>query len=69
MLFRSAGDRPGLLSRIARVFLAYGIRLHTAKINTLGSRAEDTFLITGDVLNDPKKVVQMESDLIATLKI
>ena len=64
-----AGDRPGLLSRIARVFLAYGIRLHTAKINTLGSRAEDTFLITGDALNDPKKVVQMESDLIATLKI
>ena len=64
-----AGDRPGLLSRIARVFLAYGIDLHTAKINTLGSRAEDTFLITGEALNDPKKVVRMENDLIETLKI
>ncbi|MEQ1772181.1 MAG: [protein-PII] uridylyltransferase [Burkholderiales bacterium] len=64
-----AGDRPGLLSRIARLFLAYGINLHTAKINTLGSRAEDTFLITGDALNDPKKVVRMENDLIETLKI
>ena len=64
-----AGDRPGLLSRIARVFLAYGIDLHTAKINTLGSRAEDTFLITGDALADPKQVVRMESDLIETLKI
>ena len=64
-----AGDRPGLLSRIARIFLAYGIDLHTAKINTLGSRAEDTFLITGEALNDPKKVVRMENDLIETLKI
>ena len=80
MLFRSdrgqyqvlsiiAGDRPGLLSRIARVFLAYGINLHTAKINTLGARAEDTFLITGAALSDPKQVVRMEGDLIETLKI
>jgi [protein-PII] uridylyltransferase len=64
-----AGDRPGLLSRIARIFLAYGINLHTAKINTLGARVEDTFLITGDALNDPKQVVRMENDLIETLKI
>ena len=64
-----AGDRPGQLSRIARVFLTYGIDLHTAKINTLGARAEDTFLITGDALNDPKKVVRMENELIETLKI
>jgi [protein-PII] uridylyltransferase len=64
-----AGDRPGLLSRIARVFLAYGINLHTAKINTLGARAEDTFLITGAALSDPKQVVRMEGDLIETLKI
>ncbi len=64
-----AGDRPGLLSRIARIFLAYGINLHTAKVNTLGARAEDTFLITGDALNEPKQVVRMENDLIETLKI
>jgi [protein-PII] uridylyltransferase len=64
-----AGDRPGLLSRIARVFLAYGISLHTAKINTLGARAEDTFLITGDALNDPRKVVRMENELLETLKV
>ncbi len=64
-----AGDRPGLLSRIARVFLTYGINLHTAKINTLGARAEDTFLITGEVLGDAKAVVRMESALMETLKI
>jgi [protein-PII] uridylyltransferase len=42
-----AGDRPGLLSLIARTLLLHGVRLHTAKINTLGNRAEDTFLISG----------------------
>jgi [protein-PII] uridylyltransferase len=42
-----AGDRPGLLSRIAHTFLQHDVHLHTAKINTLGNRAEDTFLISG----------------------
>lgn len=42
-----AGDRPGLLSRIAHTMLEHGVHLHTAKINTLGNRAEDTFLISG----------------------
>ena len=64
-----AGDRPGLLSRIARVFLTYSIRLYTAKVNTLGARAEDTFLISGEALNDSRKVVRMENDLIETLKV
>jgi len=41
-----AGDRPGLLARIAHTFLRLGVSLHTAKINTLGNRAEDTFLIS-----------------------
>jgi len=41
-----AGDRPGLLSRIARTFMDQGVRLYSAKINTLGSRAEDTFLVS-----------------------
>ncbi len=63
-----AGDRPGLLSRIARVLTAYDINLHTAKINTLGARAEDVFLITGAVLKDPKAVVRLESDLVEQLR-
>lgn len=42
-----AGDRPGLLSRIAHTMLEHGVHLHMAKINTLGNRAEDTFLISG----------------------
>ncbi|MGQ0749696.1 MAG: [protein-PII] uridylyltransferase [Betaproteobacteria bacterium] len=63
-----AGDRPGLLSRIARVLNAYDVNLHTAMINTLGSRAEDTFLITGEALNDPKTVVRFESELLEQLR-
>jgi [protein-PII] uridylyltransferase len=41
-----AGDRPGLLAKIAFTFLQLGIDLHNAKINTLGNRAEDSFLIS-----------------------
>ena len=63
-----AGDRPGLLSRIARVLTKYDLNVHTARINTLGARAEDTFLITGAALNDPKSVVRLEGDLVEQLR-
>jgi [protein-PII] uridylyltransferase len=63
-----AGDRPGLLSRIARVLTNHDVNLHTAKINTLGARAEDVFLITGSALYDQKKVVRLEADLIDQLR-
>jgi [protein-PII] uridylyltransferase len=41
-----AGDRPGLLAKVAFIFLQHGVDLHNAKINTLGNRAEDSFLIS-----------------------
>lgn len=41
-----ANDRPGLLATLAQQLLKHDIELHNAKINTLGSRAEDTFLIS-----------------------
>jgi [protein-PII] uridylyltransferase len=62
-----AGDRPGLLSRIARTLTAHRIDVHTARINTLGERAEDTFLIAGSALADDRAVVQLEHDLIDAL--
>ncbi|HQN65627.1 MAG TPA: [protein-PII] uridylyltransferase [Methylophilus sp.] len=40
-------DRPGLLANIAYIFLKHGIDLHSAKINTLGNRAEDHFVVSG----------------------
>jgi len=63
-----AGDRPGLLSRIARVLTAYDINLQTAKINTLGSRAEDVFLVAGAALRDAKTVVKFEAELVEQLR-
>ncbi len=45
-----AGDRPGLLARIAYLLAQHNIELRSAKINTLGARAEDTFWIGGNAL-------------------
>ncbi|MDI1361685.1 [protein-PII] uridylyltransferase [Methylotenera sp.] len=43
-----ANDRPGLLATLAHQFLILEVELHNAKINTLGNRAEDTFLISAN---------------------
>ncbi|WP_215782525.1 [protein-PII] uridylyltransferase [Paludibacterium sp. B53371] len=64
-----AGDRPGLLARIAAVLTDHDLAVHSAKIMTLGSRAEDSFLITGPGLNDDKTVVALESELFNALRI
>jgi [protein-PII] uridylyltransferase len=43
--------------------------LITAKIVTLGERAEDVFLISGAALAKPNTVLQLESDLLDALKL
>jgi len=58
------GDRPGLLARIALVFEQHAIRLHSAKIDTLGSRAEDVFWISGDTLESPEKSRSFVNDIL-----
>jgi [protein-PII] uridylyltransferase len=63
-----AADRPGLLSRVARCLVEFQVNLNTAKINTLGDRAEDIFLVNGEALNDPKTVVRFESELLRQLQ-
>ena len=59
-----AGDRPGLLARIALILAAHDIRLHRAKINTLGSRAEDVFWISGAALAEPDQTEALRSALL-----
>ena len=40
-----ASDRPGLLSTVGRVFVDQGLDIETAKVLTIGERAEDVFYI------------------------
>ncbi|MDE2366174.1 MAG: [protein-PII] uridylyltransferase [Betaproteobacteria bacterium] len=63
-----AGDQPGLLSRIAQVLVQFGVNVHSARINTLGERAEDTFLITGNVLSDARMLIHLETRLVSALQ-
>ncbi len=41
----TCADKPGLLSAIARTLYEANINLHDARITTLGSRAEDVFIV------------------------
>ncbi len=43
-----AADRPGLLSEVGKVLLAERVDLVTARILTVGERAEDVFHVTDD---------------------
>lgn len=64
----TAGDRPGLLYAIARVLSRHDVNLHTAKIATLGERAEDVFVVSGAVLANSKTALQLETELLEALQ-
>ena len=64
-----ASDRPGLLYRVACQLARYKLNLHSAKVNTLGDRAEDVFLVSGATLSDSKAVLKLEQELLAELQI
>ena len=69
VLSLTAADRPGLLYDVAAVLAEHGIRLHTAKIATLGERVEDTFLLTGNALNQDAQVLRIERELLERLQV
>ena len=64
-----AADRAGLLYAMARVLADHQINLHSARINTLGDRAEDVFLVSGEALADPKAVLRIEQELLGVLQV
>ena len=64
-----AADRPGLLYRVASVLAKHGVNLETAKIATLGERAEDVFLISGGDLGESARRIQLEQELLEMLKV
>ena len=57
-------DRPGLLYSISEVLARYGINLQTARIATLGERAEDVFLIDSPTLADDETLLKLEANLV-----
>ncbi|MFN4325994.1 MAG: [protein-PII] uridylyltransferase [Azonexus sp.] len=64
-----AADRPGLLYTVANTLAEHGASLQTAKITTLGERAEDVFLISGGDLRDTQHRIRLETELMERLKI
>ena len=62
-----ATDRLGLLYAISKVLAKYDVNLQTAKLATLGERAEDVFLIDGEALHDDATLLQLEAELIEAL--
>jgi [protein-PII] uridylyltransferase len=67
LLSVSTSDRSGLLYAIARVLAKHRINLQLAKISTLGERVEDTFLVDGPALQQPKAQLEIESELLDAL--
>jgi [protein-PII] uridylyltransferase len=64
----SASDRSGLLYTIAKILAEENISLHTAKINTLGERVEDIFLLAGNNLSKDLKIqINLETKLLDAL--
>jgi [protein-PII] uridylyltransferase len=64
-----ASDRPGLLYDVARILARHHVSMQTARINTLGDRVEDVFLVSGEVLANSRAVLQIEQDLLKELQI
>jgi [protein-PII] uridylyltransferase len=64
-----AGDRAGLLARIAYVLAKANVNVASAKINTLGERVEDVFLIDGARLHDEQALLKLETALYRELQV
>ncbi len=63
----SASDRVGLLYCVARVLANHKVNVQLAKINTLGERVDDTFLIDGPELQENKAQIEIETELLDAL--
>ena len=64
----SCADRPGLLSTIARALLKYDLDLLDARVNTLGQRAEDTFVVENPQLADAAFARDLQAKIQAEIE-
>ncbi|MDH5709141.1 MAG: [protein-PII] uridylyltransferase [Hylemonella sp.] len=67
LLSITANDQAGLLYKVARVMARHRINLQLAKINTLGERVDDTFLIDGAELQKNRSQIAFETELLNEL--
>ncbi len=68
VLTLTCADRGGLLYTIAQTFQRHQIDLYAARIDTLGERVEDHFLIRGALLETPSGISQLERELMQALR-
>ncbi len=69
LLTFTAGDRPGLLASVARVLTRHKLSVLNARINTLGNRAEDVFVLQGEDLGKTGFRLGLEQALMETLRV
>ena len=70
-VYIDAMDRPGALSAIARVFSENDIKIHDARIVTLGERIEDMFFVSGEdgqAITDNSVLEKLEESLVAVFQ-
>ena len=58
-----------MLARIAYTLAAANINVASARINTLGERAEDVFLIEGARLHNEAALLRLETALYEQLRL
>jgi len=65
-----SSDKAGLLARISRAFLESDIRVHNARVSTMGEKAEDSFHITNlnnQPITDASEQQRLADKLISVL--
>ena len=68
LLSISASDQAGLLYKVARVLAKHQINLQLAKVNTLGERVDDVFLVDGPALQNNRAQLDIEKELLGVLE-
>lgn len=69
VLTLTVGDRPGLLANVAQLIHLHGASVLSARISTLGNRAEDVFVLTGESLEKTSVRLELENALVESLRI
>jgi len=59
----TCADRAGLLFAVAETLMRHDVSVYAAKIDTLGERVEDTFLVRGAVLQTPAEMQALETEI------